>query len=217
MHGSSPHGRGTPGGYASALGQDRFIPARAGNTPHPRSARRAVPVHPRTGGEHCPLARSHRPVGGSSPHGRGTRLDLRDLRADRRFIPARAGNTHSASTAAAGLTVHPRTGGEHVFCVAAIISCIGSSPHGRGTPVCRSIGHDNLRFIPARAGNTTSHHSYICPNTVHPRTGGEHSCCSSLNYRAVSQLAIATNFFELRTTLFSALSKSTSWVQTRPV
>ena len=154
---------------------------------------------------------------GSSPHGRGTLGSTISDETGERFIPARAGNTPSAAAAGSYRSVHPRTGGEHMFQPGMSLLDYGSSPHGRGTP-CRPSGPPvRERFIPARAGNTTWSSTRGCSRTVHPRTGGEHPCCSSLNYRAVSQLAIATNFFELRTTLFSALSKSTSWVQTRPV
>ena len=122
-------------------------------------------VHPRTRGEH-------------EPEGYAGGLDFR-------FIPARAGNTSPASRHTSPPAVHPRTRGEHVL-APRWASRYGSSPHARGTPpVYRLLG----RFIPARAGNTTT---MAAPPTspvhargthapgrdgqdaVHPRTRGEH-------------------------------------------
>ena len=91
--GSSPRGRGTPCTRSRPAGQERFIPAWAGNTaPGPRSAW-GPSVHPRVGGEHLRLEPSEYPRTGSSPRGRGTRAALAQLRPYRRFIPAWAGNT----------------------------------------------------------------------------------------------------------------------------
>ncbi|APH52094.1 Hypothetical protein GbCGDNIH5_1369 [Granulibacter bethesdensis] len=50
--GSSPRRRGTPCGNAGIEGDDRFIPAQAGNTAHATPVSRPAPVHPRAGGEH---------------------------------------------------------------------------------------------------------------------------------------------------------------------
>ena len=90
--GSSPHGRGTPGGRRRRRLSGRFIPARAGNAADVVCHSGSLPVHPRTGGERALRPLSTIAHAGSSPHGRGT-LPLSERQGpDRRFIPARAGN-----------------------------------------------------------------------------------------------------------------------------
>ena len=93
---SSPRGRGTRPPARSCTVQERFIPARAGNTmqglprPWPR------PVHPRAGGEHEMDRIVAFVPDGSSPRGRGTQGRGKPASRRHRFIPARAGNTHGA-------------------------------------------------------------------------------------------------------------------------
>ena len=152
--GSSPRGRGTPLLDVQHRREQRFIPARAGNTkslmPHPHSG----PVHPRAGGEHrmappCALRR-----GGSSPRGRGTPAGGLSQARGGRFIPARAGNTRPRACSLSPRTVHPRAGGEHPTGSDALLRTFGSSPRGRGTHLGHGRRHAQRRFIPARAGNT---------------------------------------------------------------
>jgi len=117
---------------------------------------------------------SRRPVCGSSPRGRGTRLPD-DLGArPPRFIPAWAGNTRPRQVDARSTSVHPRVGGEHWASLRRSWSINGSSPRGRGTPhlLDRHVSH--RRFIPAWAGNTAHVGSSDRLSTVHPRVGGEH-------------------------------------------
>ena len=91
--GSSPRGRGTLSAPRSGVRAHRFIPARAGNTAllPGRPGRR--PVHPRAGGEHSFPFDQPPSQSGSSPRGRGTPHGPAGGRRQRRFIPARAGNT----------------------------------------------------------------------------------------------------------------------------
>ena len=91
--GSSPRGRGTRAGDAQAHAEDRFIPARAGNTAENPVSVEFTTVHPRAGGEHAGIAVQHGIECGSSPRGRGTHLGPRQRDRQVRFIPARAGNT----------------------------------------------------------------------------------------------------------------------------
>ena len=152
----------------------RFIPARAGNTSS-RPGRDARPtVHPRTCGEHSSRSAARRSCTGSSPHVRGTRHDYRHEPRDRRFIPARAGNTRTPPGTSTASSVHPRTCGEHAFRPPGLVARIGSSPHVRGTPVLADLLEPVPRFIPARAGNTSSASSPRTRLSVHPRTCGEH-------------------------------------------
>ena len=156
---------------------------------------RATTVHPRAGGEHRRLdLRPQRRIG-SSPRGRGTPEDQAIGDADRRFIPARAGNTRAASSRSFPSTVHPRAGGEHTLAATMGAASRGSSPRGRGTRRGRRGCARVRRFIPARAGNTAPAHCPPIPtsgssparagntsrrasgarrNPVHPRAGGEH-------------------------------------------
>ena len=71
-NGSSPHARGTPRAGGDGRLQQRFIPARAGNTRRSSSRTFSIAVHPRTRGEHSHITRNGRSASGSSPHARGT-------------------------------------------------------------------------------------------------------------------------------------------------
>ena len=172
--GSSPRGRGTPLEHSAARRCRRFIPARAGNTAHRLIPRQRYPVHPRAGGEHCPVADHPQTVAGSSPRGRGT--PIRDIPPEfpYRFIPARAGNTGSEFPSRTCSSVHPRAGGEHSQERKISKEKIGSSPRGRGTHNARYLMVTLPRFIPARAGNTATGPALNWIKAVHPRAGGEH-------------------------------------------
>ncbi len=154
MRGSSPHERGTLGSPLLERGLDRFIPARAGNTPQFARIKSSSSVHPRTSGEHYDCRKKSQEKYGSSPHERGTQTGRERTHEQSRFIPARAGNTYGGVGRDHAGTVHPRTSGEHYQVEASAGALRGSSPHERGTPRC--VGEEFLdhRFIPARAGNT---------------------------------------------------------------
>ena len=154
LFGSSPRGRGTLEDFDRDPVWDRFIPARAGNTPSKELAARSIAVHPRAGGEHCGGGAPARRAAGSSPRGRGTHPPAQQHRCLIRFIPARAGNTFTGIDGVELGPVHPRAGGEHVRIDAP------RNPFGR--------------FIPARAGNTHAAPIHRTPPPVHPRAGGEH-------------------------------------------
>ena len=153
--GSSPRGRGTPAAARPRSCRQRFIPARAGNTPTAPGVRNRLPVHPRAGGEHYRAPYAVGWYAGSSPRGRGTRGDGGRNPEPHRFIPARAGNTARPPAWLGSPAVHPRAGGEH-----------GGERGPRPGPG---------RFIPARAGNTNLPGQVVIPPPVHPRAGGEHS------------------------------------------
>ena len=161
----------------------RFIPARAGNTEfrgtgrqqphgssppvrgtltvaHVEAAGRPRPVHPRPCGEH------------DNSHAGSRTVD--------RFIPARAGNTWRASRTATSLTVHPRPCGEHLRFRHLCTLCPGSSPPVRGTRCRRRRLHGDIRFIPARAGNTDGElHGYCsaCGGSSPPVRGTRPDRC----------------------------------------
>ena len=112
-YGSSPLARGTHPEDAIGLSPQRFIPARAGNTPAEWMPPKAPAVHPRSRGEHSPIGCASRPSDGSSPLARGTPPATVRARPRPRFIPARAGNTSGAAREPSISTVHPRSRGEH--------------------------------------------------------------------------------------------------------
>ena len=132
--GSSPRGRGTQVLGDARDREHRSIPARAGNTTIRTFPPTGSTVHPRAGGEHCPVRWCS--TGG------------------RRFIPARAGNTSNMLDFDAEYAVHPRAGGEHGYSVSLQGGYIGSSPRGRGTrPRARDPEWEG-RFIPALGERT---------------------------------------------------------------
>ena len=153
--GSSPRARGTQGLSNPDIAGARIIPACAGNTTSPTYSRRTSRDHPRVRGEHCVPNRSSVPASGSSPRARGTRARQHRTRADGRIIPACAGNTTPAFSAAAKVS--------------------GSSPRARGTRVVRETARAVLRIIPACAGNTASRFPRSYLRADHPRVRGEHS------------------------------------------
>ena len=172
--GSSPLARGTPGGHPARISEQRFIPARAGNTSGSPPRSPPPPVHPRSRGEH-PMGRPGAYVlCGSSPLARGTRHTCVRYGPLPRFIPARAGNTTPRRPRCCARPVHPRSRGEHSSRSMTSSQSSGSSPLARGTPCPLLPAFERPRFIPARAGNTR------CPRTraewtaVHPRSRGEH-------------------------------------------
>ena len=172
--GSSPRGRGTLNELREVLVLQRFIPARAGNTSTRGFSPSARSVHPRAGGEHWILRVQDGMPTGSSPRGRGTPLGGRFLRAEHRFIPARAGNTTHCRRNRTRSAVHPRAGGEHNPAGYGALKARGSSPRGRGTLLCHPSLSPSCRFIPARAGNTQPAAEFSRESPVHPRAGGEH-------------------------------------------
>ena len=172
--GSSPRGRGTPGRGAGTHRDQRFIPARAGNTLGLNSSGTPITVHPRAGGEHAQSSFAVEVIFGSSLRGRGTPTASRVRRTSRRFIPARAGNTSTNPIPPAPPAVHPRAGGEHPLPPTATHQRSGSSPRGRGTLALRHHQPLPVRFIPARAGNTCASRVPCRRTSVHPRAGGEH-------------------------------------------
>ena len=155
-------------------GSLRFIPAYAGNTADSSSINPFNPVHPRIRGEHIHQGAFGRRSAGSSPHTRGTPGATLVYSAQSRFIPAYAGNTSRTPARPDTPTVHPRIRGEHFIDQKPVVFVAGSSPHTRGTQDRRLRAVSVERFIPAYAGNTSTHD--LCDNLqpVHPRIRGEH-------------------------------------------
>ncbi len=172
-HGSSPRLRGTGRHTDTVPSNLRFIPASAGNGPSQLSSACPPSVHPRVCGERRGKRRLRGPGYGSSPRLRGTGAKWRLRREVRRFIPASAGNGLGEVLVKWFLPVHPRVCGERPELTIKPWRAVGSSPRLRGTARCTHKPIRTGRFIPASAGNGTSHRCPPLRTAVHPRVCGE--------------------------------------------
>ena len=111
--GSSPRARGTLDDAVGAEGDERFIPACAGNTRLRSRSGGSATVHPRVRGEHLMMVISFCDRPGSSPRARGTPPVHKEAVGLNGFIPACAGNTPCRAAWRPGESVHPRVRGEH--------------------------------------------------------------------------------------------------------
>ncbi len=153
--GLSPLTRGTPHRTSTPPIKNRFIPACAGNTISTATLC-SRSVYPRSRGEHELGQRVVNPARGLSPLARGTRALATHCTDTQRFIPARAGNTPAFHQAPGRGSVYPRSRGEHIAGVACAKNSHGLSPLARGTLILVFSSRWLIRFIPARAGNTSS-------------------------------------------------------------
>ena len=96
--GSSPLARGTLTTWSPGLANPGLIPARAGNTQPGSHTWAPAGAHPRSRGEHDSSCYTNPFFRGSSPLARGTREGEDDVCKVHGLIPARAGNTSSASS-----------------------------------------------------------------------------------------------------------------------
>ncbi len=159
----------------SAVRDNRFIPAGAGNTAMHLINKLFHTVYPRWRGEHITLTTARHSPGGLSPLARGTRrFQPRQLWVFR-FIPAGAGNTFIRYFVISVRPVYPRWRGEHAPLTASLAVNQGLSPLARGTPGVDQPQPPPSRFIPAGAGNTYC--MFVDPTepTVYPRWRGEHA------------------------------------------
>ena len=157
----------------------RVIPARAGNGGHRPTVGPRRTGHPRAGGERAWTWDADPEQDGSSPRGRGTVDGSRPARGDARVIPARAGNGPGKHPRPAGLTGHPRAGGERVKKGDPRSRSPGSSPRGRGTAIPGATAPGRDRVIPARAGNGSPALPSGRCSAGHPRAGGERRAAAS--------------------------------------
>ena len=171
--GSSPRGRGKPECVAEALYTIGLIPAWAGKTQDGPSRRMAPWAHPRVGGENSPKCRMWVTSGGSSPRGRGKRVERDDCLALQRLIPAWAGKTLALARPLKLEEAHPRVGGENVNKLTVAGGAKGSSPRGRGKQLTGCGGDGLGGLIPAWAGKTALELDPNDPGAAHPRVGGE--------------------------------------------
>ena len=90
-----------------------------------------------------------------------------------RFIPAFAGNAVDDGNARRYHPVHPRVCGERSLIVLQLLAQFGSSPRLRGTREADNAALDQVRFIPAFAGNAQPCFNSNRIRPVHPRVCGE--------------------------------------------
>ena len=90
-----------------------------------------------------------------------------------RFIPARAGNRAAQPGSRSPCPVHPRSCGEQGRGASEGRLVGGSSPLVRGTVHVGVTVIHNVRFIPARAGNSSAARYCATSQPVHPRSCGE--------------------------------------------
>jgi len=90
-----------------------------------------------------------------------------------RFIPACAGNRGPGQWPPATRSVHPRVCGEQTRTHAYTCADTGSSPRVRGTVDALMVTGQQLRFIPACAGNSAPASLSERTRPVHPRVCGE--------------------------------------------
>ena len=152
--GSSPHMRGTRRRPRVKRARPGIIPAYAGNTTVALPFASSATDHPRICGEHyAAMSRCIRRAG-SSPHMRGTPVEVFVRTGACGIIPAYAGNTRLSHGTQAVHRDHPRICGEHTAGVETLRDEPGSSPHMRGTLFTRLPFFGRFGIIPAYAGNT---------------------------------------------------------------
>ena len=154
IRGSSPQVRGTSSAAQSPGAGSRAHPRRCGEHPLPAHHRQACP--------------------GSSPQVRGTSHHGGGVWVRHGLIPAGAGNIIDAQANAGKVRAHPRRCGEHTVRCPKSISPRGSSPQVRGTLLILEAGHQDLRLIPAGAGNMRAVAGAAPVVWAHPRRCGEH-------------------------------------------
>ena len=152
--GSSPLSRGIPALEVEEEGDERIIPALAGNTGQSISYR-------------CPSM-------GSSPLSRGIRAALLCRPEAIGIIPALAENTARRRGWRFRGPDHPRSRGEYGFGIPYPDSKPGSSPLSRGIPELVAVAECAGGIIPALAGNTPSPGFGGIGVTDHPRSRGEY-------------------------------------------
>ena len=171
--GSSPRGRGKRIGCLRSRDRGRLIPAWAGKTSGRGLGVGRFRAHPRVGGENLITSGTYDGNLGSSPRGRGKRLNRRLAQLVHGLIPAWAGKTRHPPRPLPLRRAHPRVGGENGAkrCVTPFIN--GSSPRGRGKRNMLKLLLRTLRLIPAWAGKTRQSSPVDSRRRAHPRVGGE--------------------------------------------
>ena len=170
--GLSPRGRGNRGHVAVLHGQQRSIPAWAGEPPPGSAPPIRFPVYPRVGGGtrqyRLPQLEGH----GLSPRGRGNPNPTVPAAYTEGSIPAWAGEPDARLASWETLRVYPRVGGGTPIQPYRQPTRRGLSPRGRGNRGVQRGRLSGCRSIPAWAGEPleSGHTRHFCG--VYPRVGG---------------------------------------------
>ncbi len=151
----------------------RFIPAGAGNSITASRSISAAPVYPRRRGELAHRLRHTVKKFGLSPQARGTLIRNHPLTQGLRFIPAGAGNSYAWLKSFKYVAVYPRRRGELKPWRGSPLASTGLSPQARGTRETKHEKINNIRFIPAGAGNSQGFLIDDMQIPVYPRRRGE--------------------------------------------
>ncbi len=177
--------RGKPPWAYSLAWLLRIIPAHAGQTKPKATARTLWPDHPRACGANRPRPASRwtlkRPRIGSSPRMRGKHDHGHRILAQRRIIPAHAGQTEVGLSTCFLTADHPRACGANINAFDESAGVPGSSPRMRGKLRVWSLEGGAFRIIPAHAGQTNSNQCALGYIRDHPRAcGANESDCPNV-------------------------------------
>ena len=139
--GSSPRMRGKRRSPRASTTETRIIPAHAGQTEENTVFRGAVSDHPRACGANKTNELITLGADGSSPRMRGKLGDIGGVAAERRIIPAHAGQTRPRPRTPVSPTDHPRACGANRPVAEEYRGDSGSSPRMRGKPFRRRFRH----------------------------------------------------------------------------
>ena len=137
-----------------------------------------APDHPRSRGEYPATERDVAADWGSSPVSRGIPLTRNPKSCYGRIIPALAGNTEAPHPFDPHSTDHPRSRGEYSIDVLPDYVLRGSSPLSRRIQDAGDPGGQEVRIIPALAGNTPGTVSTTMWSRDHPRSRGEYAAAT---------------------------------------
>ncbi len=177
-HGSSPRMRGKPLAAPGHMALARIIPAHAGQTSgRPRCAYHETD-HPRAcGANRISLSTALRKPG-SSPRMRGKHPCYAIHCLTLRIIPAHAGQTSLSRLASSAATDHPRACGANGYPVSSLCCAVGSSPRMRGKLQQKTQVTNEVRIIPAHAGQTPPSTTRDTCRPDHPRACGANGVTS---------------------------------------
>ncbi len=182
--GRSPLTRGRRKQRTNPAGQQRSIPAHAGETTGHPAPRPVNEVDPRSRGGDSWCPRCRQTNGGRSPLTRGRRGRLRALHRRSGSIPAHAGETHQLERVQGLAEVDPRSRGGDPDADVLELHPRGRSPLTRGRRSGLPVRWLCRGSIPAHAGETPICWKPAKPNRVDPRSrGGDDTVCRATALR----------------------------------
>ena len=185
--GRSPRARGSPRASSGCLGTRRSIPACAGEPRLAANVGYRFEVDPRVRGGAFPFHVVPSLFLGRSPRARGSRDALPQAWRRGGSIPACAGEPHPGQRRAALRGVDPRVrGGAPNGRYAGQIPT-GRSPRARGSRVLEDFQAEDIRSIPACAGEPERLEEAKWTLRVDPRVRGGASSASMMRMRAMGR------------------------------